>query len=146
MVFLLRPGPLGCLQFLRGSALLRPFALFCARFQTCSCPRLRSFALFCTHLSVSAANCILNDCVWELESKRRKPEPKTCFLRFLSCFSPSVWIPKRRQFTGKMGNFTPTLSAPTSSKLPYEFPELKLSEQFRYRPKGVLPQRCSAHF
>ena len=44
----------GCLQFLRRSALLRPFVLFCALLRTCACALLRSFALFCAHLRVSA--------------------------------------------------------------------------------------------
>ena len=66
----------GGLQFLRGSALLRPFALICALLRTCICAlsrsfadlRLRSFALFCAHLRVSASDRVWNDRVWELQS------------------------------------------------------------------------------
>ena len=53
----------GCLQFLRGCALLR----FCALLWTCVCALLCSFALFCAHLRVSASDRVLNDHVWELQ-------------------------------------------------------------------------------
>ena len=57
----------GCLQFLRGSVLLRSFAPFCALcaflrtfvcalLRTFVCALLRSFALFCAHLRASASD------------------------------------------------------------------------------------------
>ena len=48
----------GCLQFLRGSALLRSFAAFCGLLHSSEDLRLLSFALFGAHLSVSASDSV----------------------------------------------------------------------------------------
>ena len=61
----------GCLQFLRGSALLRSFAPFCGLLCSFADLRLRSFARICAHLRVSANDRVQNDRVWELQNVLR---------------------------------------------------------------------------
>ena len=73
----------GCLQFLRRSALLRPFAPFCALLRpfapfcallrTCVCALLRSF---CAHLRSFALVCVFSNLVWNDRVWNFRNQPK----------------------------------------------------------------------